>query len=258
MTGHVPARWKTAGWRAGGPQAALLLCLAGAAQAQSSAPSATQSKQPVQPGVNSGALDALKPTPAPPRLAPQHRPAQPAARTNAVKPTPAAVPVPPKPPSRPPAVPTVPPAIAAIPPAVAVPVQRPPDPPPVVVAADAPGEASPAPGGVRVTFGAGRAELNAATEAAIRSFVRPLRESEQPINVLAYAAGTADDPSTPRRLSLARALEARAVLINEGVASTRIYVRALGSAGGDGPADRVDLSVNVPGAPGTPAPAAKP
>ncbi len=253
MTGHVPARWKTAGWRAGGPQAALLLCLAGAAQAQS-----TQPKQPVQPGVNSGALDALKPTPARPRPAPQHRPAQPAARPNAAKPTPAALPVPPKPPSRPPAVPTVPPAIAAIPPAVFVPVQRPPDQPPVVVAADAPGEASPAPGGVRVTFGTGRADLNAATDAAIRSFVRPLRDSEQPINVLAYAAGSADDPSTPRRLSLARALAARAVLINEGVASTRIYVRALGSAGGDGPADRVDLSANAPGAPSAPASAAKP
>ena len=257
MTGHVPARWRTAGWRAGGPLAALLLCLAGTAQAQ--AQSSTPSTQPVQPGVNSGALDALKPTPARPRPAPQHRPAQPTARPkNAAKPTPAALPVPPKPPARPPAVPTVPPAIAAIPPAVAVPVQRPPDPPPVVVAADAPGEASPAPGGVRVTFGAGRADLNAATDAAIRSFVRPLRDSEQPINVLAYAAGSADDPSTPRRLSLARALAARAVLINEGVASTRIYVRALGSAGGDGPADRVDLSANAPGAPSAPAPAAKP
>ena len=32
-----------------------------------------------------------------------------------------------------------------------------------------------------------------------------LRSSEQAINVLAYAAGSPDDPSTPRRLSLARA-----------------------------------------------------
>lgn len=233
MFGCVPAH------RRMGLQA-LLLCLAGAAQAQ-----------PAQPGVNPGALEALKPTPARPRPAPQqHHPARPAARPNAsksdtAKPGPAAIPVPPKPP----VVPTVPPAIAAIPPAVSVPVQRPPEPPPVVVAADAPGEASPAPGGVRVTFGATRSDLNSATEAAIRDFVRPLRSSDQPINVLAYAAGTADDPSTPRRLSLARALAARAVLINEGIPSTRIYVRALGSAGGDGPADRVDLSTNSPGAP---------
>jgi len=154
------------------------------------------------------------------------------------------VPLPPKPP----VVPTVPPAIAAIPPAVTVPVQRPPEPPPVPVAADAPGDATPVPGGVRTTFGANRSELNAATEAAIRSFARPLRDTAQAIQVLAYAAGSPEDPSTPRRLSLARALAARAVLINEGIASTRIYVRALGPAAGDGPADRVDLSTNAPGA----------
>ncbi len=242
MTGRAPARLVPLVRRAG-----LLLCLASAAQAQTA-----------QPGVNSNALNALKPTPARPRAAPQRPPVRPSPRPNAAKPTPAAVPVPPKPP----VVPVAPPAIAAIPPAVAVPVQRPPDPPPVVVAADAPGEAFPEPGGVRATFGATRADLNATTEAAIRSFARPLRSTEQAINVLAYAAGSADDPSTPRRLSLARALAARAVLINEGIPSTRIYVRALGSAGGDGPADRVDLSANAAGTsvatPIAPAPAAKP
>ncbi len=45
-------------------------------------------------------------------------------------------------------------------------------------------------------------------------------------------------------MSLARALAARAVLINEGVPSTRIYPRALGAAGGDAGRDRVDV---VPG-----------
>ncbi len=236
MTGHVPVRWRPISY-------GLLLCLGGAAQAQ--------------PAVNSGALDALKPEgapaarphPAPTRHAPRPSSTAPRPRTPAPA-APAAVPVPPKPP----VVPTVPPAIAAIPPAVAVPVQRPPEPPPVVVAADAPGDASPVPGGVRVTFGSGRADLNATTEAAIRSFARPLRDTGQAVNVLAYAAGSNDDPSTPRRLSLARALAARAVLINEGIASIRIYVRALGP-NGDGPPDRVDLSTNAPGAA---APAAAP
>ena len=47
----------------------------------------------------------------------------------------------------------------------------------------------------------------------------------------------------------ARALAARAVLISEGIPSARIYVRALGAAGGDGPADRVDVtSAPKPGA----------
>ena len=57
----------------------------------------------------------------------------------------------------------------------------------------------------------------------------------------AWSAGTPDDPSTPRRLSLARALAVRAVLISEGVASPRIYVRALGADGGD-PPDRAEIT----------------
>jgi len=218
-------------WRRPGLEAALLVGLVSTAQAQ--------------PAVNAGALDALKPSPPTktrPALHPAPRPnATRNGDRNAGRPAPAAVPVPPKPP----VVPTVPPAIAAIPPAVAVPVQRPPEPPPIAVAADAPGAASPEPGGVRTTFGPTRADLNPATEAAIRSFARPLRSGDQSINVLAYAAGGPDDPSTPRRLSLARALAARAVLINEGIASTRIYVRALGAAGGDGPPDRVDLTTGT-------------
>ena len=83
-----------------------------------------------------------------------------------------------------------------------------------------------------------------------------MRDTAQPVQVTAFAAGSPEDPSTPRRLSLARALAARAVLINEGIASTRIYVRALGSAAGDGPADRVDLSAAPASA--MPAPAAAP
>jgi len=233
MSGRAPAGWRrVACWHA------VLLCLGGSVQAQPAGSSA----------VNNGALDALKPAapaprphPAPVRRAtPPHPPAT--GPKTAARRAPAPVPAPPKPP----VVPTVPPAIAAIPPAVTVPVQRPPDPPPIPVAADAPGDASPVPGGVRTTFGANRSELNAGTEAAIRSFARPLRSTAQAIQVLAYAAGSPEDPSTPRRLSLARALAARAVLINEGIASTRIYVRALGPAAGDGPPDRVDLSTNTP------------
>ena len=146
--------------------------------------------------------------------------------------------------------------------AVVVPLSRPPPPPPVPVNADAPGTASPIPaGGVRVTFGPDRQDLNPATVDAIRAYGESVKNNPAAaLNVLAYAAGAADDPSTPRRLSLARALAARAVLINEGLPSTRIYVRALGTNAGDGPADRVDvLPAAAPTPPTTPtAPAAKP
>lgn len=229
----MPAR-TTRHWAAG---AALLLALPGQGRAQA---------------VNNGALDALTPArpasrPAPPRPAAPRTDAP--ARPQASKPAPGpsaagnaaarqAIPVPPKPP----AIPVAPPAIAAIPPAVSVPVAKPPAPPTAPVVADAPGEATPIPGGLRVTFGPDRADLNGVTEPALRDFAQTLKSNEQAtVNVVATAAGTADDPSTPRRLSLSRALAARAVLVNAGIASTRIYVRALGASGPDGPADRVDL-----------------
>ena len=50
----------------------------------------------------------------------------------------------------------------------------------------------------------------------------PQTESDS-FNVMAYAAGTPEDPSTPRRLSLSRALAVRRVLMADGVASARIY-----------------------------------
>ncbi len=62
-------------------------------------------------------------------------------------------------------------------------------------------------------------------------------------NVVAYAAGTPEDPSTARRLSLSRALAVRSALMADGIGSSRIYVRALGATGGDAAPDRVDLAV---------------
>ena len=178
-----------------------------------------------QSSVNPGALDHLKPSH--PAAAPHAKPTPPpAAAPKTVKP----------------ALPADPPPIASLPPPVAVPVIKPAPPPPVPVAADAPGEASALPTGIRVTFGPDRSDLNAATVEAIRAFAAQIRPNEQQaVDILAYAAGGPEDPSTPRRVSLARALAARAVLISEGITSIRIYPRALGSTAGDGPADRVDV-----------------
>jgi outer membrane protein OmpA-like peptidoglycan-associated protein len=117
--------------------------------------------------------------------------------------------------------------------------------------------------GLRVTFGADQADLSPASAAAIQELIREAQTSDNAtFNVVAYAAGTPEDPSTARRLSLSRALAVRSALIASGVGSARIYVRALGSAAADGPADRVDLTVmgaNLPlstpaSAPATPQP----
>ena len=214
--------------------------------------------------VNPGALDAPAPRSAPavrtaPRPAPAPaRPSAPAGPHNppvaASQPAVRLSPVPPVSPA--------PPPVAVVPPpAVVVPLSRTVPPPPVPVNADAPGTASPIPaGGARITFGPDRQDLNPATVEAIRAYGDSVKDNPTAaLNVLAYAAGTPDDPSTPRRLSLARALAVRAVLINEGLASTRIYVRALGANAGDGPADRVDVTpadaATPPTTPTAPAPA---
>ena len=62
------------------------------------------------------------------------------------------------------------------------------------------------------------------------------------LQLAAHASASADDPVEARRLSLTRAVQLRSYLIDKGVASVRIDVRALGSRDlGDGPPDRVDL-----------------
>ena len=150
-------------------------------------------------------------------------------------------------------IPTVPPAIAALPPPPPIPAPRIPVVAVPPIAANAPGTATPQPNGLRITFGPDRQDLNADTDAALRALARSVRAGTAAVTVLAYAAGTADDPSTARRLALGRALTARAVLINEGIASSRIYPRALGATGGDTDPDRVDVTTGPPAAPVAPA-----
>jgi hypothetical protein len=108
---------------------------------------------------------------------------------------------------------------------------------------------------LRVTFGGGQADLSPASAAAIHDLVQASPAgADTSFNVVAYAAGTPEDPSTARRLSLARALAVRSALIADGVSSSHIYVRALGAPDGDKTPDRVDLAVLGGNAPaGTPA-----
>ncbi len=63
------------------------------------------------------------------------------------------------------------------------------------------------------------------------------------VQLLAYASAQSGSVSQARRLSLSRALAARSSLIDKGVKSTRIDVRALGNKSESGPADRIDIIV---------------
>jgi outer membrane protein OmpA-like peptidoglycan-associated protein len=140
-------------------------------------------------------------------------------------------------------VPLAPPPAPVLPPPVIVPTRPPAPPPPIPVNANAPGVVEQIPDGLRITFGDGRADLNPATESALRTLAHAA-PADASFTVAAFAPGTPDDPSTPRRLSLSRALTIRSVLIAEGIASERIYVKALGTGHGiaDGPADRADVT----------------
>jgi outer membrane protein OmpA-like peptidoglycan-associated protein len=148
-----------------------------------------------------------------------------------------------QPPASPPAVPQAPPQTASINPiAPPPPAASPPPPPPVSASAGT--VATPVSKGLRLTFEPGKSDLTPASAAQIRQLASDIRLGDTTtFNVAAYAPGTADDPSTARRLSLSRAMAVRQALVADGVPSTRIFVRALGAEYGNGPANRVDIDV---------------
>jgi outer membrane protein OmpA-like peptidoglycan-associated protein len=101
------------------------------------------------------------------------------------------------------------------------------------------------PGGrtaLSIAFAEGSVELPRTAEASLQSLAKQLAANEaQRLQLLAYASGTPDTASQARRLSLSRALAIRSYLIEHGVRSTRIDVRALGARAAEGAPDRVDM-----------------
>lgn len=137
--------------------------------------------------------------------------------------------------------------LAPIAPTVPAPGSQPPPPP---VSDKATTEAAPTTSGLRLTFAPGQADLSPESVTSIKQLTAATPPNDMTtFNVLAYAPGKADDPSTARRISLSRAMAVRSALVADGVPSARIFVRALGEQYGNGPADRVDLSVTGANAP---------
>jgi outer membrane protein OmpA-like peptidoglycan-associated protein len=136
------------------------------------------------------------------------------------------------------------PTASATPSIPALPGQQPAEPPASTTKPAPTPSALPLPPPVRVTFEEGKADLSPQDEAAIMVLAHEIPSTtSSSINVIAYAAGKPDDPSTARRLSLSRGMAVRSVLLSSGVPSAQIYVRALGATASDGPADRVELVV---------------
>jgi outer membrane protein OmpA-like peptidoglycan-associated protein len=229
-----------------------LLCAAGPVQAQvtvdlqaldavpGAKPAAKQSTAHKSKPKRTAAAKSGKPSQ---RKVTEKPTAAPPAATTSPPSTVTVMPQPEPPPATLPAAPPDTVALAPVaPPPPAVQPAAPPPPPPISDTAASAATATG--GGLRVTFGAGQADLSPASADAIKGVVQsaPAGDSTS-FNVVAYAAGTPEDPSTARRLSLSRALAVRSALMADGVSSSRIYVRALGATGGDEVPDRVDLAV---------------
>ena len=97
-------------------------------------------------------------------------------------------------------------------------------------------------GSLRLVFDEGKADLGEAAKANLKDLAAALiSDGNARVQLLAYASSADDSASRARRLSLSRALAVRAYLIDQGVRSTRMDVRALGNKSEGGPPDRVDI-----------------
>lgn len=101
----------------------------------------------------------------------------------------------------------------------------------------------PAGGGqiLRVDFLGASTRLTPDAERRLGSLAATMMESDGRLQLKAYAGGSGETLSSARRLSLSRALSVRSFLIEQGIRSTRIDVRALGRAEDSGPPERVDI-----------------
>ncbi|WP_341895724.1 OmpA family protein [Ferrovibrio terrae] len=98
-------------------------------------------------------------------------------------------------------------------------------------------------GVVTVSFPGGQGELPSADLAALDGLAKQYASGEDRLQIRAYASSTvADGGSGARRLSLTRALAVRQYLIDKGIRSTRIDVRALGAPTDGSAADRVEIA----------------
>lgn len=100
------------------------------------------------------------------------------------------------------------------------------------------------PDALRVLFDTNRTAMNAATIEAIRHYAEEMApQTETRLVLHSYAAVPGNDISMPRRLALSRALAVRSLLIQAGIATTRIYPIAQGrpDSTDTAPADRLDI-----------------
>jgi outer membrane protein OmpA-like peptidoglycan-associated protein len=147
------------------------------------------------------------------------------------------------------------------PPAAAPPAAAPPTAKPQQLAKANPVPAPPSPAGAVdpnapglskrsvILFAVGAADPAASALDAIKLLAGDLNaamtKTSSRVQLIAYGGVGGDKSSDARRLSLKRALAIRQVLIDDGVPSERIDVRAMGGVDDGGPLDRVDVYVKA-------------
>jgi outer membrane protein OmpA-like peptidoglycan-associated protein len=98
---------------------------------------------------------------------------------------------------------------------------------------------------MRVGFSGNSTRISADEKVRLAALADKMAGSGDRLQLKSFAGGSGETPSASRRRSLSRALAVRSYLIEKGVRSTRIDVRALGMAADSGPSDRVDVIILV-------------
>ncbi len=102
----------------------------------------------------------------------------------------------------------------------------------------APGQA------MKVVFSAGATKLPSSVRDGLKALAGKMKGRDKlRIQLMAYAGGNGLSASRARRISLSRALAVRSYMIESGLRSTRIDVRALGNKTSAAPVNRVDVMV---------------
>jgi outer membrane protein OmpA-like peptidoglycan-associated protein len=100
-----------------------------------------------------------------------------------------------------------------------------------------------------VLFGKGAADPSPAQFQGVKLLAGDLSSALESgasrVQLEAYGGAPGDKSSDARRLALKRALAVRQLLIDDGVPSNRIDVRAMGGVDDKGPSDRVDVFVRA-------------
>lgn len=94
-----------------------------------------------------------------------------------------------------------------------------------------------------VGFGKDATDLSPSAKTELMDLADNIKKNDASVRIVAYAKGSEDEASIARRISLSRALQVRAFLIDKGVNQLKINVQAMGHKVPSGNADRADVVV---------------